>query len=149
LAPRIEVLADELLAPALDRGAMEVIQDLAYPLSATVLCELLGIPAADRDLNRTWAGAVAPTLDPTCSDAQIKAAEAAMREWDLYIRELLAARRRAPGDALLDAMLAVEEDQMRFSEDEIAANATFMFLAGHDTTTNLIGNGLYALLRHP
>jgi cytochrome P450 len=149
LEPRIEALVGELLAPALDRGAMEVIKDLAYPLPATVICELLGVPAADRDLNRAWAAAVAATIDPVCSAAQIAAAEAAMLEWDPYIRELLAARRKNPGDALLDAMLAVEEDDARLSEDEIAANATFLFLAGHETTTNLIGNGLYALLRHP
>jgi cytochrome P450 len=149
LAPSVEALVGELLAPALERGTMEVIKDIAYPLPATVICELLGVPAADRDLNRKWAAAVAATLEPVSSDAQVAAAEAAMLEWDAYIRELLAARRRNPGDALLDAMLAVEEDDARFSEDEVAANATFLFLAGHETTTNLIGNGLYALLRHP
>ncbi len=149
LAPSIEALVGELLAPALERGTMEVIKDVAYPLPATVICELLGIPAADRDLNRKWAATVAVTIDPVCSDAQIAAAEVAMLEWDAYIRELLAARRRNPGEALLDAMLAVEEDDARLSEDEVAANATFLFLAGHETTTNLIGNGLYALLRHP
>jgi cytochrome P450 len=149
LAPRIEALAGELLAPALERGAMEVIQELAYPLPATVICELLGIPAADRDLNRKWAATVAATMDPVCSDAQIAATEVAMHEWDAYIRELIAARRRNPGDALLDALLAVEADDTRLSEDEVAANATFLFVAGHETTTNLIGNGLYALLRHP
>jgi len=149
LAPSIEALVGELLAPALERGAMEVIKDLAYPLPATVICELLGVPAADRDLNRTWAAVVAATIDPVCSNAQIAAAEAAMLDWDAYIRELIAARRRNPGEALLDAMLAVEEDDARLTEDEVAANATFLFLAGHETTTNLIGNGLYALLRHP
>ncbi|HWO19014.1 MAG TPA: cytochrome P450 [Kofleriaceae bacterium] len=149
LAPAIEALVGELLAPALERGSLEVIRDLAYPLPATVICELLGIPAADRDLNRKWAATVAATIDPVCSDAQIKASEAAMPEWDAYIRELLAARRKHPGEALLDAMLAVEEDGTRLSEDEVAANATFLFLAGHETTTNLIGNGLYALLKNP
>jgi cytochrome P450 len=149
LAPSIEALVGGLLAPALEGGTMEVIKDLAYPLPATVICELLGIPAADRDLNRTWAATVAATIEPISSDAQVQAAEAAMPEWDAYIRELLAARRRNPGDALLDALLAVEEDGTRLSEDEVAANATFLFLAGHETTTNLIGNGLLALLRHP
>ena len=149
LAPSIEALVGELLAPALERGSMEVIKDVAYPLPATVICELLGIPAADRDLNRKWAAAVAATMDLVSSDAQVQAAEAVMPEWDAYIRELLAARRKNPGEALLDAMLAVEEDGTRLSEDEVAANATFLFLAGHETTTNLIGNGLYALLRHP
>ncbi|MBA3539302.1 MAG: cytochrome P450 [Deltaproteobacteria bacterium] len=149
LAPRIEALVDELLAPALERGTMEVINDLAYPLPATVICELLGIPAADRERNRVWAAITAQTIDPMCSNAQIKAAEDAMHEWDAYIRALLAERRRNPGDALLDAMLAVEEDGTGLTEDEVAANATFLFLAGHETTTNLIGNGLYALLRQP
>jgi len=149
LAPRVDALVDALLAPALERGAMEVIGELAYPLPATVICELLGIPERDRDLNRRWAAATAPTIDPICTDAQVVVAEAAMREWDAYIRELMAERRRRPGEALLDAMLAVEEDGARLSDDEIAANATFLFLAGHETTTNLIGNGLLALLRHP
>ena len=149
LAPRIEALVDELLAPALERGSMEVIADLAYPLPATVICELLGIPAADREQNRAWAAVVAETVDPMCTDAQIKAAVTAMDGWDAYIRALLAERRRSPGDALLDAMLAVEQDGTSLTEDEVAANATFLFLAGHETTTNLIGNGLYALLRAP
>ncbi len=149
LAPRIESLVDELLVSAFERGSMEVIADLAYPLPATVICELLGVPAADRDKNREWATIIAATLDPMCTDAAIKAAEVAMTEWDGYIRALLAERRRNPGDALLDAMLAVEEDGTSLTEDEVAANATFLFLAGHETTTNLIGNGLYALLQAP
>jgi cytochrome P450 len=149
LAPRVERLVADLLAPVLERGRMEVIADLAYPLPATVICELLGVPAADRDRNREWAAIVAHTIDPLCSDAQLKQAVAAMHEWDPYIRELLAERRKRPGDALLDAMLAVEADGTSLSEDEIAANATFLFLAGHETTTNLIGNGLLALLRAP
>ena len=149
LAPRIEGLVDALLAPALERGTMEVIADLAYPLPATVICELIGIPEAERELNRTWGEVVADTVDPMCTNAQIAVAEAAMREWDAYLRVFLAERRRTPGDGLVDAMLAVEEDGSGFTDDEIAANMTFLFLAGHGTTTGLIGNGLYALLRHP
>jgi cytochrome P450 len=149
LVPRIECLVDVLLAPALERGSIEVIGELAYPLPATVICELLGMPEADRGQNRAWAAAIAPTLDPVATDEQIAAAEAAMREWDAYTRELMAERRRNPGQALLDAMLAVEEDGTRLTSDEIAANTTFLFLAGHETTTNLIGNGLFALMRHP
>jgi cytochrome P450 len=149
LVPRIECLVDALLAPALDRGSMEVIGELAYPLPATVICELLGVPEGDRGQNRSWAAAIAPTLDPIATEEQIAAAEAAMRAWDPYTRELMAERRRKPGYALLDDMLAVEEDGTRLTSDEIAANTTFLFLAGHETTTNLIGNGLLALMRHP
>jgi cytochrome P450 len=149
LAPRVEAIVDSLLAPALERGTMEVIGDLAYPLPSTVICELLGIPESDRDLNRGWAAATAATLDPVTTDAQVALAERAMIEWDAYIRAFLAERRARPGEALIDAMLAVEDDGTSLSEDEVAANATFLFAAGHETTTNLIGNGLLALLRHP
>ena len=150
ITPRIEALVDELLVPALERGSLEVIKDLAYPLPATVICELLGIPAADRDRNREWTNMLAPTVDPMLSTpAVIAAAEIAMTEWDRYIRDLLAEKRKNPGDALLDAMLAAEVDGARLTEDEIASNAVFLFLAGHETTTNLIGNGLLALLRYP
>src|SRR3954466_14530080 len=71
LAPRIEALVDELLAPALERGSMEVIDELAYPLPATLICELIGIPPAERDRNRTWGEVVATTVDPLCTNAQI------------------------------------------------------------------------------
>jgi cytochrome P450 len=148
LAPRITALVDELLAPARAKGEMEVVSTLAYPLPATVICELLGMPAADREQNRAWAAAVAATIDPMATDAQRAACEQAMREWDPYIRGLLADKRKRPGTGLLDDMLAVEEDGERLTEDEIAANATFLFIAGHETTTGLIGNGLYALLQH-
>jgi cytochrome P450 len=80
LVPRVEALVDELLAPILDRGSMEVIGDLAYPLPATVICELLGVPEADRDLNRRWAAAVAAIIDPVSTDEQVRAAEAAAVE---------------------------------------------------------------------
>ncbi|MBA2543432.1 MAG: cytochrome P450 [Deltaproteobacteria bacterium] len=149
LVPRIDALVDELLAPAIERGTMEVVAELAYPLPATVICELLGIPAADRERNRAWAAVVAATIDPMNTPAQRTAAEQAMAEWDPYIRALLADKRTRPGTSLLDDMLAVEDDGARLTEDEIAANATFLFLAGHETTTGLIGNGLYAMLKHP
>lgn len=150
MTPRIDALVEELLAPVLERGSFEVIHDLAYPLPATVICELLGIPAADRDRNREWTNLLAQTVDPMMQTSEkIAAAEVAMNEWDRYIRDLLAEKRRNPGDALLDAMLAAEVDGARLNEDEIAANAVFLFLAGHETTTNLIGNGLLALLQNP
>lgn len=150
ITPRIEALVDELLAPILERGSAEIIHDLAFPLPATVICELLGIPPQDRDRNREWTNRIAATIDPMLTTpASIAAAEVAMTEWDAYIRELLAAKRKTPGDSLLDAMLAADVEGARLTEDEIAANAVFLFVAGHETTTNLIGNGLLALLRHP
>jgi len=142
ITPRIEALVDQLLEPIFESGQTEIIHDLAFPLPATVICELLGIPAADRDKNREWTNVIAPTIDPMLTTpATLAAAEVAMNEWDAYIRDLLAEKRKNPGDALLGGA--------RLTEDEIASNAVFLFLAGHETTTNLIGNGLLALLRHP
>ena len=149
LGARIDQVVQELLAPALARGAMEVVADLAYPLPATVICEMLGLPEADREQNRAWATAVAATVEPVCSDEQRAAAEQAMDEWDGYVRALMAERRRSPQTALLDAMLTVEDEGRRLTDDEVAANLTFLFIAGHETTTNLISGGLLALLRNP
>lgn len=150
ITPRIDALVAELVTPLVERGTSEIIHDLAFPLPATVICDLLGIPAADRDRNREWTNAIAPTVDPMLmTPAVVAAAEQAMNEWDAYMRELIAEKRKRPGDALLDAMLAAEVDGARLTEDEIAANAVFLFVAGHETTTNLIGNGLLALLRNP
>ena len=104
LTPRIEGLAAELVKSAVERGATEVIADLAYPLPATVICELLGIPQEDRDRNRKWAAATAISVDmQLATDKQLQEAEVAMTEWDAYIRELLAKRRAQPGGALLDS----------------------------------------------
>jgi cytochrome P450 len=150
LAPRIEALVDELLARGRDNGSMEVVGELAYPLPVTVICELLGIPASDREINRAWAAMTAPSFEAgRATKEQRDAAEVAMQEWDPYIRALLAEKRKNPGTGLLDDMLAVEDEGARFTEDEITANATFLFLAGHETTTGLIGMGLYWLLKHP
>src|SRR6185503_13565476 len=121
LAPRVESVVDQLLAPALERGSMEVIDDLAFPLPSTVICELLGVPGADRDRNRAWAVATAPTLDPVCSDEQVAAAERAMAEWDDYMRAFVADRRAHRGSALIDAMLSVEDEGSRLSEEEVVA----------------------------
>lgn len=149
LQARIESLVDECLCEPLRNGTLEVISELAYPLPATVICELLGMPAEDRDRNRRWAAAVSATVDPTCSDAQIAAAEAAMLEWDDYVRRLIVRRRARPQAGLINALLVAGADGERLSEDEVAATITLLFLAGHETTTGLIGNGLYALLSHP
>lgn len=149
LEPRIERLVESLLAEPLRSGELEVIAQLAYPLPATVICELLGIPEHDRERNRAWAAQVSATIDPSCTDVQIATAEQAMDAWDDYVRAVLAKRRADPGAGLIDAMLAAESEGDRLNDDEIAANITLLFMAGHETTTGLIGNGLYALLAHP
>jgi cytochrome P450 len=149
LAPRIEALSDELVAPILARGSAEVMADLATRLPVTVITELLGLPEELAVPSRAWSLALAPTLDVLTTPEEVAAAERAAVEWDTALRPLITRRRRHPEDKLLDAMLGVEDDGDRFSDDEVVANVTLLFAAGHETTTNLIGNGLFALLRQP
>lgn len=151
LRGRIESLVEGLLDAAVDRGEMDLIADLAYPLPASVICEMLGVPPPDRDRLREWSADIARSLDAMIvSDPEViaraNAAGAAIRE---YFEGLVAERRRAPRADILSALIAAEEAGDRLSTDELFATVILLFLAGHETTANLIGNGVLALLRHP
>jgi cytochrome P450 len=111
-----------------------------------VICELLGVPAADRADFRTWSGRL---ITPGLSEqAQRKRREAgdAMRD---YFRAVIAARRAAPQDDLTSALIAARDDDTLLTEDELLSTLSLLLIAGHETTVNLIGNGVLALLRHP
>jgi cytochrome P450 len=151
LRGRIEFMVDALLDAAVDRGEMDLIADLAYPLPASVICEMLGVPLQDRDGLREWSADIARSLDAVIvSDPEVitraNAAGAALRE---YFERLVAERRRAPRADILTGLIAAEEAGDRLSTDELFATVILLFLAGHETTANLIGNGVLALLRHP
>jgi len=151
LRRQIESMVDGLLDAATDRGEMDLIADLAYPLPAGVICEMLGVPQRDRDRLREWSTDIARSLDALIvSDPEViaraKAAGVAIRE---YFQRLVAERRRAPRADILSALIAAEEAGDRLSTDELFATVILLFLAGHETTANLIGNGVLALLRHP
>ena len=151
LRGRIEQMVDALLDVAVDRGEMDLIADLAYPLPASVICEMLGVPLQDRDRLREWSADIARSLDAVIvSDPEViaraNAAGVALRE---YFERLVAERRRAPRADILSGLIAAEEAGDRLSTDELFATVILLFLAGHETTANLIGNGMLALLRHP
>ncbi|MGH3980576.1 MAG: cytochrome P450 family protein [Pseudonocardiaceae bacterium] len=144
LAPRIQQIADALL-DALD-GTVEtdLIATFAYPLPMTVICELLGVPDGDRDDFRSWTTtAIAGPFAGT--EAYVAAATTIVG----YSRELLAGKRRSPTDDLLSALVEVRDGGDRLSEDELIAMVFLLVAAGHETTVNLIGNGVHALLTHP
>lgn len=145
---RIQELVDYLLDRVQKVGSMDIMADLAYPLPVLVICELLGVPANDRDLFKNWSGDVARTLDPIQTPEMIQRGHAVVASMVNYFRDLIAELRKNPQENLLSAMIAAEEQGDRLSEEELLANCILLFSAGHETTVNLIGNGVLALLHH-
>jgi cytochrome P450 len=152
MRPHIQEIVDGLLDRVEGARGMDVIEDLAYPLPVTVICEMLGVPTADRDVFKQWSADIARSLDaailPAGSEVITRGQEAgeALRE---YFRSLIAVRRKRPQPDLLSALIAAEEQGDKLSEPELVATCALLLIAGHETTVNLIGNGLFALLRHP
>ena len=150
LRPRIAEIVDELLARVRERGEMDLIRDFAYPLPIAVIGDMIGVPAADRDALKTWSDDLATFVgSAVATPDKYERAAVSLAAMQDYFRRLLAARRRAPREDLASALLAAEEQDDRLSEDEIVATSILLLFAGHETTTNLIGNGMLAMLRHP
>jgi cytochrome P450 len=148
LAPRIEKLVDELLDSVAASGCMDVIHDLAAPLPVTVIAEMLGVPDRDRARFKHWSDQVVRSLGvPTLED--LRQARRAGIELRAYFACIAEDRRREPRDDLLSALLRAEEEGDKLSSFEVLSTCTLLLVAGNETTTNLIGNGLLALLRHP
>jgi cytochrome P450 len=151
LRPRVEQLVAELLDAAAERGGLELIAELAYPLPVAVICELLGVPAEDRALFGTWSSDASRLLDRDIDldEAAVQRGGAAIAGFTEYFGGLIQRRRAEPRDDLLSGLIAAEEDGQRLSWEELFATIILLYLAGHETTVNLIGNGALALLRHP
>jgi cytochrome P450 len=147
-----ETIAKELVYGAKVRGPeVDLIETFAYPLPVRVICALLGVPAVDEAMFTEWSRAIARSLDPSVLrtpelDAKIDFARGELRA---YLADLLAACRRVPGNDLLSALAAVDVDGDRITSGEVLALAVLLLVAGHETTVNLIGNGMLALLRTP
>ncbi len=148
LRPRIQQLVDAALDAMEERGTAELIGDLAFPLPFDVISEMLGMPEADKEQVAEWSGALVKTLDPIITEEEIRAAVAAGRQMDELIDEVIAWKREHPADDLLTALIAAEEDGDRLSSIELRDQVSLLFVAGHETTVNLIGTGIYELLRH-
>jgi cytochrome P450 len=150
LRPQIGRLLDEVLETVDGAdGPVDVMATVAIPLPVTVIGEMLGVPSADRASFQPWVRALTVLLELTVdAEAVVAAAEASDRMTE-YFTGLLAERRRHPGEDLLSELLRVEESGDTLSEAELVSTAILLFGAGFETTANLIGNGLLALLRHP
>jgi cytochrome P450 len=152
LRARVQQLVDERLDAVAARGdgRMDVVTDLAYPLPVVIICELLGVPVEDQATFQSWSTELASAIDPDplISPEQRERIKVAGDAFIEYFTALIARRRADPGDELLSALIAAEEDGDRLSEEELLGTALFLLIAGHETTVNLIGNGTLALLRH-
>lgn len=142
LRPYITAVTDELLDAWVPGEPADAIGSLAVPLPVTVICHLLGVPDADRAAVRTWSNELFAAGRPE----RIDAASHAVAD---YLADLIAAKRRTPDDSLLNDLIRARDGADRLSEDELVSLAVLLLVAGHETTTNLIGNGLLALLQTP
>ncbi len=150
LRPRIIAVVGELLDRMSQKsGGVDLIGDLAYPLPVVVIAELLGVPAEDRVKFHAWSAVLAANLDPLVPESVASQVEDAREALHTYLRGIIAERRRAPRADLISALVAVEEQGDVLSEPELVNMCTLLLIAGHETTVNLIGNGMLALLRHP
>lgn len=140
-------LVDDLLEPVAGAGRLDVIADLAHPLPVIVIAEMLGVPAEDRGLIRRWSNEIAVFFGSGFRN--VTAAHQSVAAFRLYLRDIIAHRRAAPRDDLLSALISARDEDGRLSDEELLGLCVLLLFAGHETTTNLIGNGLLALLRHP
>jgi cytochrome P450 len=146
MRPRIQAIADDLIDGVEERGAMNLVDDYAFPLPIIVIAELLGIPAAERDRFRVWSDAV---VAPAIGEDAERRFFGLMTEFTDYLRALFAERRLHTGVDLISALLQAEEQGDTLSEAELFSTVVLLIVAGHETTVTLIGNGALALLQRP
>lgn len=149
LRERTQAITDALIDRALADGGVDLIRGFALPLPVTVIAEMLGIPASDHATFQGWSRNLAGTLELTESQDVYERGAAATVEFSAYIRQLIAERRKTPSEDLISALVAAEAEGDQLSEDEMVAMCILLLVAGHETTVNLIGNGMLALLRQP
>ncbi|HWU11447.1 MAG TPA: cytochrome P450 [Streptomyces sp.] len=143
MRPRVEQITSDLLDAMVPAGSADLIDALAFPLPMTVICELLGVPDIDRDAFRLLSNAIVTPLSPEKESEAVHAMGA-------YLDELIEDKRCAPGDDLMSALIQARDDEGdRLSPDELIGMAFLLLVAGHETTVNLISNGVRALLDHP
>ncbi|MGH3105875.1 MAG: cytochrome P450 family protein [Rubrobacteraceae bacterium] len=147
LRPRVQAISDGLLDAVQDRGEMDLIDDYAFPLPITVIAELLGVPAEDRNNFREWSDAA--VSGNASQEYMEEILIPHMQAFTDYLRALFEEKRANPGDDLVSALVRAEEAGDRLSEDELLGMVFLLLVAGHETTVNLIGNGVLALLQHP
>ena len=148
LRSRIQSLVDAILDTAAERGSIELVDALAFPVPFQVISDLLDLPTERSDDIRDWSQALTAALEPTASTETLHDAERASRLMGAYLGEVIEDRRQHLGDDVLSALITVEEAGERMSTAELLSFVTLLYVAGHETTVNLIGNGTLALLNN-
>jgi len=151
LRPRIQQIVDDLIDSVATRGSMDLIEEFAYPIPVAVICEMLGVPVEDHERFKGWSLDVARGLDLIWlgPDSEVgRRSVTARQALAEYFRGLIAQRRAAPRSDMLSGLIAAEEAGDKLNEVELLATCVLLLIAGHETTVNLIGNGMLALLRH-
>ncbi len=151
MRPRIGQIADDLLdaVTGTGTGRADLVADYAYPLTASVIAEMLGVPRADRPRFKDWSDQITGLVFGGMGDADRHSSGArGMAELTDYLSGLVTAHEREPADDLLSALISARDADDALSHDEVIATGVLLLFAGHETTTNLIGNGLLALLQH-
>ena len=150
MRPRIQQVVDETLDRIIPQGRMDLIEDFAFRLPVTIICDMLGIPEEQRELFYSGSRDGGRLLDPVpLSPEEIAKGNAGNVMAAMYFQQLFDLRRKQPGDDLITQLVQAEEDGSKLSNEELTANIILLFGAGHETTVNLIGNGLLALHRNP
>ena len=149
LEPRIRGILADLLDDIEDPDGFDLMQAVAQPLPTIVIAEMLGVPPGDRALFRVWSARRARLLEPTISARECALGDEASREFDAYFRTIIGTRREAPQDDIVSALVRAEDEGRQLSERETLNMLRLLLAAGNETTTNLIGNGMLALLRTP
>jgi cytochrome P450 len=149
LRPRITELVDGMLDDIAARRRVNLIDALAFPLPFAVIAEMLGTPPADHERIRQLSGTVVRSLEPVADPEVFKAILAADEELSALAAEMIAWKRANPADDLLTALIHAEDDGDMLSDDELVAQTLLLYIAGHETTVNLIAGGTLALLRNP
>ncbi|MGR8010126.1 cytochrome P450 family protein [Streptomyces hypolithicus] len=148
-APRVQELTDRLIDAFAEKGTADLIHDFAFPLPIYAICDLLGVPREDQDDFRDWAGMMMRHMKPGQGSGPRGGVARSVKKMRDYLAELIHRKREAPGDDLISGLIRASDHGEHLTENEAAAMAFILLFAGFETTVNLIGNGVYALLRNP
>ncbi|MCU1456996.1 MAG: cytochrome family protein [Actinomycetia bacterium] len=151
MIPELVEIASGLIDNLTTRSHVDLVDDFAYPFPITVICRLLGVPREDEPTLHVWADTIVEAIDPTTGDfaTRKRRRDRARTELGRYLGELADARRDHPGDDMLSGLVTDDGPEGRLSREELMTNAALLLFAGHETTVNLIANGMLTLLRHP
>jgi cytochrome P450 len=149
LRPRIQQLVDDSLANAKKTGSLELVEELAFPVPFQVISDLLAMPTDRGEELREWSQIITATLEPTTGVEDLEKGQFAISKMRPYLEEVISHRRKNMGDDMLSSLISVEEQGEKLNNEELMSFVILLYIAGHETTVNLIGNSMHALLTHP